>query len=66
MGLALVGLIIPSIGVFAAPEPTPMNREDRVEVSKVVESAGLKYLPDYAVPPGETARHHSSDGDVSG
>ena len=27
-----------------------------MEVTKVTESAGLKYLPDYAVPPGETLR----------
>lgn len=27
-----------------------------MEVTKVIESAGLKYLPDYAVPPGETLR----------
>ena len=33
-----------------------MSRDDQVEVTKVIESAGLKYRPDYAVPPGETLR----------
>src|SRR5450756_2317855 len=33
-----------------------MTRDDRMAVTKVTASAGLKYLPAYPVPPGETLR----------
>ena len=33
-----------------------MREDNQKGGDKVTESAGLKYLPDYAVPPGETLR----------